>query len=187
MATIRKRGAAWQAQVRRQGYPLLTKSFPSHADAQAWARDQERSIDRAELPTNQAELKTVTLRDLLDRYEREITPTKRGADRECSKLSVLKRHSLASATLNRLSGAMVASYRDDRLQEVSGGTVRRELAILRHCFEVARKEWGFRLIGNPVRDINLPKPSEARTRRLDVSDVARFWVELPPFYRTVGY
>jgi hypothetical protein len=51
MASIRKRGSSWQAQVRREGYPPLSKSLASKADAMAWARDKERSIDRAELPT----------------------------------------------------------------------------------------------------------------------------------------
>ena len=67
------------------------KELHDSCDAQAWTRDQERSIDRAELPTNQTELKTITLWDLLDRYEREITPAKRGADRERSELLLVLR------------------------------------------------------------------------------------------------
>jgi hypothetical protein len=78
MATIRKRGSSWQAQVRREGYPPLSKTFPSKADAAAWARDQERAIDRAELPTTARALKGMTVGDLLRRYSEAITPTKRG-------------------------------------------------------------------------------------------------------------
>ena len=79
MPTIRKRGEAWQAQVRRSGYPALARSFATRADAVAWAREKERAIDRAELPTDIKELKRLTVADLLKRYEREITPRKRGA------------------------------------------------------------------------------------------------------------
>jgi len=175
MATIRKRGSSWQVQVRRQGFPPLVKTFASHADATAWARDKERAIDRAELSPNHRDLKRTTIHDLLDRYEKEITPKKRGADREQFKLRILRSHDFSSASLDRVSGAMIAAYRDDRLRVVTSGTVRRELAILQHCFEVARREWDFPIVTNPVRQISLPPPSKARQRRLEPSDIERFW------------
>jgi hypothetical protein len=65
MASIRKRGTTWQAQVRREGYSPLSKTFASKADAQVWARDMERSIDRAEASTSTRELKGFTVGDLL--------------------------------------------------------------------------------------------------------------------------
>ncbi|KLK93940.1 integrase [Microvirga vignae] len=175
MAAIRKRGSRWEAQVRRKGYPSLTKSFDTHADAIAWARDQERAIDRAELPSNHRELKSYTVSDLLERYEREITACKRGADRERSKLRVIRSHHISKATLDKVSGAMVAQYRDTRLKTVTSGTARRELAILQHCFEVARKEWGLAIPTNPVRQITLPSPGKARQRRLTPEDLKTFW------------
>jgi len=175
MATIRKRGSSWQAQVRRQGFPPLVKTFSSHADATAWARDKERAIDRAELSPSYRDLKTITVHDLLHRYEVEITAKKRGADREQFKLRLLRSHSLSQASLDKVTGAMVAAYRDDRLRTVSSGTVRRELAILQHCFEVARREWDIAIATNPVRQIALPPPSKARQRRLEPDDADRFW------------
>lgn len=129
MATIRKRGSFWQVQVRRQGFPSFVKTFSSHADATAWARDKERAIDRAELTPSHRDLKQITLHDLLCRYEREITAKKRGIDRERFKLRVLQSHSLAKSSLDRITSAMIVSHRDDRLRAVTNGTVRRELAI----------------------------------------------------------
>jgi integrase len=70
---------------------------------------------------------------------------------------------------------MVAAYRDDRLRVVTSGTVRRELAILQHCFEVARREWDMPLSTNPVRQIALPAPNKARQRRLEPEDMDTFW------------
>lgn len=175
MATIRKRGSSWQVQVRRQGFPPLVRTFASHADATAWARDKERAIDRAELPPSHRDLKAITVHDLLHRYEREITAKKRGADRERFKLRVLRSHSLSKASLDKVTGAMIAAYRDDRLRIVTSGTVRRELAILQHCFEVARREWDIAIVMNPVRQIALPSPSKARQRRLEPDDTDRFW------------
>lgn len=39
MATIRRRGSGWQAQVRHKGQPPLSKTSPSEGEAQAWSRD----------------------------------------------------------------------------------------------------------------------------------------------------
>jgi hypothetical protein len=64
MATIRKRGSSWQAQVRREGFPPISKSFLTKAEAAAWAREKEAAIDRAELPTNTRDLTSMTVADL---------------------------------------------------------------------------------------------------------------------------
>jgi integrase len=167
MATIRKRGSSWQAQVRREGYPPLSKSFASKADAAAWARDQERAIDRAELPTTVRELKGVTVGDLLRRYSETVTPTKRGAGPEQYRINTLLSHSLAQVALNKLSPAAIARYRDDRLKLVQSGAVRRELTIVQHCFEVAKREWGLPIPANPVRQIATPEAQKPRERRLE--------------------
>ena len=92
MPNIRKRGETWQALVRRSGYPALAKSFATRADAIAWAREKERAIDRAELTTDIKELKRLTVADLLKRYELEITPRKRGAVYEYSRIRTLLAH-----------------------------------------------------------------------------------------------
>jgi integrase len=173
MASIRKRGSSWQAQVRREGYPPLSKTFATKADAQAWARDQERSIDRAEAPISTRELKGLTVADLLRRYRDTVTPTKRGADPERYRLATLLAHEIGKVSLSKLSPALVAQYRDDRLAVVQPGSVRRELAILQHCFALARREWGLPLSCNPVLEIKLPDTAKARSRRLLPDDLTK--------------
>jgi hypothetical protein len=69
MATIRKPGARWQVQVRRQGYPLLTKSFALKSDAEAWGRQKEVELDRGEAILAQQGLQKETLGDLLTHYK----------------------------------------------------------------------------------------------------------------------
>lgn len=173
MATIRKRGSSWQAQVRREGYPPLSKSFTSKTDAAAWARDRERAIDRAELPPTIRDLKGHSVGDLLSRYRESVTPTKRGAGPERYRIGTLLAHSLSRTGLDKLTPALVAQYRDDRLKRVKSGTVRRELAILQHCFEVARREWGLPLPSNPLQQITIPHPQKARERRLAGEEACR--------------
>lgn len=167
MATIRKRGISWQAQVRRDGYPAISKSFSTKADALSWAREKERAIERAELPIAAKQAGSVTVGDLLTRYVETVTPAKRGARFERSRINTLLAHQIAQASLSKLSPAMVARYRDDRMAVVSGDSVRRELTILRHCLSLAKREWDAPLSSNPVLSITLPEPSRARDQRLE--------------------
>jgi integrase len=178
MPNIRKRGETWQAQVRRVGYPALVKSFVTRADAVAWAREKERAIDRAELPTDVKKLKLLTVADLLKRYEQEITPRKRGAVFERSRIRRLLAHRIAKTALSNLSGAMATQYRDDRLKAVKPPTVRRELVILRHVFEIARREWGLPLNDNPVKRIQLPPDGPSRERRLLGEDEVKLYAAI---------
>jgi integrase len=173
MPTIRKRGETWQAQVRRSGYPALSRSFATRADAIAWAREKERAIDRAELPTDIKELKRLTVADLLKRYEQEITPRKRGATFERSRIRQLMAHRMSQTSLNNLSGATATQYRDDRLKQVQPASVRRELVVLRHVFEVARRDWGLPIKDNPCKLIRLPQDARPRERRLLGEDEAQ--------------
>jgi hypothetical protein len=46
MASFRAHGNGWQARVRRIGQPDQTKTFPTKADAEKWARSVE-SLDEA--------------------------------------------------------------------------------------------------------------------------------------------
>jgi integrase len=113
------------------------------------------------------------LADLLQRYANEVVPRKRGADREVYLLRVILRHAIARVSLHRLTAADVAKYRDHRLSLVKADTVRRELAIVRHCLEVARNEWGFVLPTNPVHKVKLPRAGNPRERRANPDELER--------------
>ena len=45
MGSIRKRNGKFQAQVRREGVPDLSKTFTSRKDATVWVRGLEARID----------------------------------------------------------------------------------------------------------------------------------------------
>ncbi len=165
MATFRKRGPyQWQAQVRKKGYPLQTKTFETKAAAEAWARATEYEMDQG-LFVSRAAAESTTLVELLQRYFEEVTPLKTGAGPESARIRVLLRHPLANRYVAGIRGVDIARYRDERLKKVSPGTAKRDLVILSHLFEVARKEWGIHVY-NPVRDIKLLPYAKARDRRL---------------------
>jgi hypothetical protein len=125
MASIRRRKSTWQAQVRRQGYPPLSRTFHLRADAELWARQTEAELDRGGLPADSRGLQSHTLGDLLERYGNEVVPRKRGSDREVYMLRVILRHAITRLSLHRLTAADIAKYRDHRLLVVKADTVRR--------------------------------------------------------------
>jgi hypothetical protein len=62
----------------------------------------------------------------------------------------------------------LAQYRHARLRLVTGDTVRRELALLSHLFNVSRIDWGWSsfIHQNLVSLVRKPKPNKSRTRRV---------------------
>lgn len=171
MATFRKRNGKWQVQVRRQGHDPISKSFINRKDAEAWARQVERGLDQGEIVGPKREADERTLRQLLEHYRTTITPKKKSAYTENYRVLKLQRNSISEELAQALTSERVASYRDERLREVSGETVRCELILLRQVFELSRKEWGLPITRNPVDDVKKPSPSKARTRRVTFSDL----------------
>lgn len=166
MATIRKLRGRWQAQVRRRGMKPRAKSFDSKLEAEKWARDLETQVDRFGSAPDTKILETTTLNDLLERYQREVSPAKRGSVQEVQRIDVLRRHELAHRTMVGLSQQDIASFRDERLQRVAASTTVRELAILSHVVEVAIRDWGLPLNRNVVKMVRRPVIRNERSRRL---------------------
>ncbi len=77
MAYIRKRGKYWQAQIRRTGFPSVSKTFDTKADAELWVAETEAAMGRGRY-VSLREAEETTLSEALDRYLREVTPTKKG-------------------------------------------------------------------------------------------------------------
>ena len=172
MATFRKRGTyQWQAQVRKKGQSLQTKIFETRALAAQWARSIEVEMDKGVF-VSRAEAESTTLKELLERYLDEITPLKKGAASETNRLKALMRLPLAQRFVASIRGMDIASFRDERLRKVTPSTVKQDLVLLGHMFEVAPKEWGIHF-HNPVRDIKLPSENRPRDRRLHAGEETR--------------
>jgi integrase len=172
MATIERRATYWRVKIRRRGFPEQTRSFDTKASAEKWARDVERDLDRG-IFVDRTEAEKNTLSDLIERYLREVTPTKRSRDPETWRLSSLKRRPIGQIKMSVLSSSHIASYRDARLREVSPSTVNKELNHLSHVIETARREWSVQIPDNPVRLVRRPKNARARDRRLVDDEEAR--------------
>ncbi|WP_193174111.1 tyrosine-type recombinase/integrase [Oricola nitratireducens] len=166
MASIRKRGGTWQAQVRREGHCATSKTFRTKAAAIKWARDQESRLDDGEMRAEARKEPSLRLRNLLERYEQAITRHKRGKAAERAHMGAIYRHPIANVSVKRFTPAHIANYRDDRLSVVSPSTVRREMVILLHCLRIAAEEWQYPVPKQCFSAVSRPRESAARCRRL---------------------
>lgn len=170
MASISKRGQFWRAQIRNKGYPSQSRTFDTRAAAEKWARLIESEMDRG-IFIDRSEAEQTSLSDALDRYGREVTPTKRGKSQELRRIERWKSCAFASKSIASLRGADFAAFRDERRKlGRAENTIRIELALIGHLYEVARREWRMEGLMNPIRSIRMPKGSNSRERRLNTGE-----------------
>ena len=62
------------------------------------------------------EAESTTLIECLDRYGREVTPSKKGASREMIRIGTLKKTPFAEKSIAAVRSTDVAAWRDARLQ-----------------------------------------------------------------------
>ncbi len=175
MATIVKTpSGTWKAVIRRKGWPTSSRTFRTKRDAEDWSRRTEDEMIRG-VYVRRSPSEKMLLQDALERYLKEITPTKSPSTQRAEKMRAkpltaqLGKYSLVSLTPD-----VIATYRDDRLEEgKSVSTVRLEMALLGHLYTTAIKEWGLGLVYNPVSNVRRPSPGEGRNRRLSWSEAKR--------------
>ncbi|WP_186098146.1 site-specific integrase [Burkholderia gladioli] len=168
MATINKRNGKWQCQVRRKGFPTRTRTFASRADATEWGRIIEAEMDKG-LFVSADEAEQTTVATLLDRYNREVSPTKRSGGSDKGRAEKLKKQ-LGAYKLTVLTSPHLVGYRDARLKEVSPQTVIHELNLLNRALTLATREWGIVLPAGVPKVIKPRKP-QGRDRRLHPDEI----------------
>ena len=159
----------WQVQIRRYGVKPETKTFPTRDEAKIWARLIESEIDRG-IYVSRYEAEHITFSELVHRYQKEVTPLKKSASREISRLKCLDKF-FGEVTLARINSEMVARFRDERLSlNLSGATVIKDLNTLSHIIDTAIKEWGLYIPQNPVKNIRKPRVNNSRSRRISYEE-----------------
>mgnify|MGYP000885492469 CR=1 FL=1 len=188
MATIvQTPSKTWKAVIRKQGWPTTAKTFRTKRDAEDWARRTEDEMVRGVF-IDRAASGRMTLGQALDRYLKEVTPTKRPTTQKAEKTKAVPLRAFFGAySLAAISVDLVARYRDERLASpsmrrskatgrtelLSPATVRLELALLGHVFTTAIREWRIGLVQNPVANVRKPATGEGRNRRLSADEERR--------------
>lgn len=158
MGTVEPRGKKHRAKVRKDGV-ALSETFNTKAAAWAWVHETERKVASGQKHVFDKR----TLGDLLERYAEEVSPKKKGVKWEQTRIQWFLRQKIAGTRLSDLSSSALAAWRDSRLKQVSGETIRRDVALLSHALSVAKKEWNW-LDENPLSNVSRPKGSPGRER-----------------------
>lgn len=165
MATpIKTAQGTWRIQIEVRGQ-RDGGTFPTKREASEWAA--RRSTEIRAMATGQA-AQIKTLADALHRYAEEVTPHKRGWSKELIRLKAFEKQPMfpARRLLADITPPMIADWRDARLKVNARGSVLRDMVLLSHVFEVARRDWGW-LSVNPIKDVR--KPSEPDHREVLIS------------------
>ena len=162
MAVIEKRRGNWRVKVRKIGFSSASKTFHKRRDACNWALKIERDMCLGLFNNN-----SCTIRELLDRYAKEITPTKKCAPIENVRINRLKNSWLAGLQASEVNSQHIAVYRDERLKTVSAATCLREISLISHVFTIGMKEWNYNLTVNPATNVRKPIPQKGRDRRME--------------------
>ncbi len=107
-----------------------------------------------------------TLAEAMERYLLEVSTLKKSAYQERSLVRAWTGTLLAGRNLARITQQDLQRIRDDWMQERAPATVNRRMALLSHLFTVARKDWGYSWLANPVQLVRRPAVNDARDRRL---------------------
>lgn len=169
MASIRRRGAGWRAELYKAG-TRESQTFLTKQQAVAWAHAREAELVGARLPDH-------TVLEALRRYSREVCPKHRGEEWEIVRLRMMERDKIASVRLPALRPIHVAEWRERRLKHVSGASVRREMNLLQSVFKSCRKTWGWLSI-DPFEDIDRPPNPPSRRRRISQDEIDRVTLAL---------
>lgn len=194
MANINKRAASdgtirYQARVRLKGYPEQAATFERLTDAKRWVQNTEAAI-REGRHFKTSEAKRHTLAEMIDRYLRDVMPTKPKSAKDQTRQVEWWKARLGSYTLADITPALLAEYRDKlasgmlddgsmtrEIKQANGktktlpveprspSTVLRYLAALSHAFTIGVKEWGW-VESNPVMKVTKPKQPQGRVRFL---------------------
>lgn len=181
MATYRKLPSGkWNVQIRVKGFPQKTATRDTKEACEIWAREQEQASFQ----------KVNNVENLSQMYLNEVM-VKNGKQRggyEATKFRLVTiSRALNGKALETLTKADVLELRSERLESVSGGTVRLEIQLLSRLLRWARDEKEIEC-NDVTAGVKLPDPGKAREKTIEplelnmilevISDKAKPIVEL---------
>ena len=170
MSTIRKQSKKWNAIVRVQGHPYISKTFVSKTDASRWANLTEVKLRREDAGISK--MKFPKFEDVARRYIEEISILKKCYKDERSKILQFIKESWSVYPINRILPHTINKWKENALKTLSGGSVNRKLDVISSMFTTFKREWGYP-VDNPVLSIRRPKKAPPRDRRLSDAEIKR--------------
>lgn len=168
MGSISKRPDGTYRAYARVNNKRKSKLFKRRGDARIWLEQTEQAL---ETDTGN------TLYNAIDKYIKDVSSKKKGERWERIRLGNVKRQ-MPDKPLVDVTRKDIAEWRDRRLQEVSGPTVKREMTLLSSVFNIALNEWEWVTV-NPCVGVRKPADSKPRERVFQDSEIEQLSQILP--------
>lgn len=173
MSTVRPVGKRWRCEIRIGAGD--SRNFATKAEAELWGRERERELRAIE----NGGFPPTTVRQLLERWRDEVSPTRGGGPWEINRLNAIVRRmdeaGLVDMGLTDFGPKQMAAVRRQRLATISPSSVAREEALLKAVWAAARHpDWSL-TDRDPFKDLGGIKGSGgvARKRRASWPEVKR--------------
>lgn len=184
MASIRKHGDKWRAEVFRNG-KRASKVLRTKREAQEWASRQEYLIEAGDVDHKPS----VTLAEAVDRYEREILPRmEKNWNSRSSHMFALRavlRDELAKMNISEITPSDLVSWRDRRMTTVKASSAQRYMNTLASVLTACQKDWGL-IDENPMRKVRRPPPAQPRKRRPTADEIERLSIAGGDTHMAIG-
>ena len=173
MASIRKYGDKWRAEVYRNGQ-RASKVLRTKRAAQDWASRQEFLF--GEVSDSRP---TMTLGAAARKYELEVLPSRAAnwntQGSELASLRLVTGDELAEKDVASITPADLSAWRDRRLKTVSPASAQRYMNTLSSILTSCEKDWGL-IDANPMRKVRRPAATPPRKRRPTTDEIERLAV-----------
>ncbi len=123
----------------------------------------------------------VSLEEFGKRFLDYAKTHKRSWRRDEQMLGHLKQH-FGDVNLDDIQALHVQQYQQERNKEVRPATVNRELALLKHMFNLAER-WGMHRGSNPVRLVKFLPENNLKFQTLSLEDELKLLANSPPYLR----
>lgn len=162
MAYIRKFRDGWRAEVQRHGH-RASHVAPTKREAQAWALKKEAELDALKGSGGE------TFGSAAEKYLTTVSKDKADPAWEKRRFDAFMGYFPPETKLASITTANLGEWRDWRMtgdathRPVSGGTVLREINLMRHMFSLARDEWKW-IQTSPFTGLRMPEDNDPRTQ-----------------------
>ena len=181
MATFRKLPSGnWRAQVRRKGQ-YVNESFRRFKDAEQWALDAERRIDRGETPTSRSKVDPTTFAHLIELHIEDMKAVGRIQRRsKVFTLEALERR-LGKVKLAELTRERLIKFGRDRAAQGAGPvTLGGDFAYIRALIVHGAAVHGLKVSTEPVglartalKHLGLIGKGKSRDRRPTLEEIQK--------------
>jgi len=166
MAFFEQRKNGWRAQIRKRGMPSISRTFDLKADAEAWAREVERELQRGNAAVLRDDAGRTTFAEIADRYLADVLPGLCG--KSAGAYVRAARARFGPMFLSSIRGVDVADWASELSRSgLAAQTVIHHVNAVAAIFTYASKRLSIALpAGNPARSIPRPAQPKSRDRRL---------------------